>query len=177
MAQHVPVQGNKQTTSTSKATIVVSSALLLLAVAAFAVIAVNRTELRPLGLELPSRVQPGKSLPADARCDWHMVMEHILYCNVVDSNVLVHFSYDIERQVILSSSMLANGKTVGDLLLAWGEPSGYTRSEMAVQVFWGARSVYLSSTPFKPGTRAGYITYTLEPDSARPWHGFTSVKR
>src|SRR5437764_12403570 len=105
MAEQVhdaPVQENNRTGSTHKARGVVTSAMLLLAVAVFAVIGANRTNLRPLGLELPSRAQPGKPLPGDARCDWHMVMEHILYCNLVDNNVLVHFSYDIDHQVIIS---------------------------------------------------------------------------
>ncbi len=103
-----------------------------------------------------------------------MVTEPILYCNALDDGVIVHFSYDLQEREITSTVVAVQNVTIGQLILAWGIPTGYAKSVGAAEVYWGTRSVYLASLPFTPETQVGYIAYSLRPYVTACWHGFTN---
>jgi hypothetical protein len=65
--------------------------------------------------------------------------------------------------------------TIGDLILAWGEPTGQTRYGYSADVYWGTRSAFVSSTPgFSPFSTVYFVTYRAELEQAGPWRGFVS---
>ena len=160
-----------------RALAVVTSTAVLLAVAVFAAVATRRTTVYPLDIGLPDRLLPGKPLPSSAHCDWYMVNEHTLYCAVTEDGVSVYLSFDIDRQMIRSASLPVHDKVVGELILAWGEPTGVSKSGLSNQVYWGNRSIVLISTPFSPDTRVGFVFYSQTPYTAGPWRGFANRAR
>jgi hypothetical protein len=153
---------------------VVTSLTVVLGLVLFMVVRANRTAVHPIALDLPVRVLPGSLIPRDANCDWSMVTEYRLFCHVNNDGVPIHFNYDMRRGVVISVSVETGEITVGELILAWGEPTGYTKSGTAVQLYWGVRSVYLMSRVFTPSARAGYVFYTREPNRSQPWRGFVT---
>jgi hypothetical protein len=157
-----------------KAVVVVTMTATLLTVAVLAAVTMRRTDAHPLEIGIPDRLLPGNPLPSSARCDWYTVNEHMLYCTVTENGLSAYLSFDIDHQMIRSATLAVQDKVVGDLILAWGEPTGFAKSGLSNQVYWGNRSVYLLSTPFRPDTRVGYVFYSLSPYTAGPWRGFVN---
>ncbi len=173
-SQEIPklAQSDKPSRFVLKAAAVVTSTAVLLTLAVFAVVVMHRSSTYPVDIGLPTRLLPGKPLPPDAHCEWYMASENNLYCVVTEEGLSAYISYDIRQQVIRTASLPIRDKVVGELILAWGEPSGFSGSGLSNQVNWGNRSVYVISTPFSPNTRAGYIFYSITPYTAEPWRGF-----
>jgi hypothetical protein len=155
------------------AMVVMGTALLVAAVSG--VIATNKQiPLRPDSVDLPERLRPGSPLPSGAHCDWQPTGDDMLYCNVYMEYGLAYLAYDIERKQIIGTAASAGGKTIGDLILAWGIPTGFVKWSLSVQVYWGTRSAYIISNEFGPSSHASYISYTLEAQKTAPWKGFTN---
>src|SRR5438045_3048786 len=100
----------------------VVSVALFTGLAIAGVLSMHRPALQQINLDLPTRVLPGSPLPEDAHCDWYMMTEQRMYCNITDDGALIHFSFDMRHNMIASVTLEAREITVGDLMLDWGEP-------------------------------------------------------
>ena len=64
-------------------------------------------------------------------------------------------------------------RTYGDLILAWGTPSGFAQYGRDIDVYWGTQSAHLTTCSFRPESRVEFIIYApVQPVSVSPWHGF-----
>jgi hypothetical protein len=129
----------------------------------------------PAVAELPSQYMPGSALPLTARCRWNGYGQgDIVPCQDRLSRSTVYIAYDVERKIIIRALVSASGQSVGEMILAWGRPTGIRRYSRSAEVQWGIRSIFVSTYPFEPNNRSSFIFYDLQPDSATTWTGFAS---
>jgi hypothetical protein len=127
--------------------------------------------------DLPQRFLPGNPLPGEAACTRYS-NELILRCVVHLADYDVVFSLDAGMSFIHSTLIPAQKYTAGDLVAAWGAPTGITWDETNIYLYWETRSALLDTGSLQPDSRVDYILYELAaPLPAAPWPGFTSVKR
>jgi hypothetical protein len=139
------------------------------------VIRASRTAVQPIKVEPASRFMPGQPRPKDSFCDWHHAWGDFQYCNEHPStDTGLTFAFDRRRKTITYSSTYGFGLSIGELMLGWGQPSGYRSTGWAVQVYWGSRSAYLVSQKFEPQARVIFIAYELEPKESVSWKGFVT---
>lgn len=139
------------------------------------VIIASRSNATSQPIEPPATLLPGNRLPEEARCDYHPFLDSRIYCSTTRDGSTVYLSYDVARHEIMDTVIFTNHMTIGDLILAWGAPTGYTRSGAALQVYWGSRSAYIFVGTFSPNSRTSFITYSLEPRETLDWRGFINT--
>jgi hypothetical protein len=124
--------------------------------------------------EIPENLLPGNLLPRPCMCSWPSGIPHdVGYCAVYVHGRKIYLGYETDRRRIVNVSYAGQGKPVGDLLLAWGMPTGIRRYSWSVEVYWGNRSAYVSNKPFGPKSKTLFIMYTSDRPKTEPWHGFT----
>lgn len=150
------------------------SMVVIMVVAMIGVLGNARTTVQPIDLGISESLLPGNMLPATARCDRRTSSENVMYCDIMDNGRTIYFSYDAKRNVIISTvASLKGRKKIGELILAWGTPTGYKKWGIAAKVYWGKRSAYVVTRDFSPDSVASFVTFTLEPAEVSPWKGFT----
>ena len=120
----------------------------------------------------PQRVLPGSPLPRFAgedACDKFAPVNMI--CGELDGQK-IYWSYESKTQKIVRTIILAAEYTIGDLILAWGTPTGFDRYGTAIFVSWEARSAHLMTDFFHPYSPIRFIQYDLEPPQRSVWRGF-----
>ncbi len=145
----------------------------------FLSIAASRTGMSAPGPQIVDYLLPGHALPQGASCDnGEPGFRYIWYCKAFQAGgKLVHFIYDRRKQVISSASLAGEGVTVGDLILAWGTPTGYTDHFRGVRVYWAEKVVWVS-VPLSPASPVDTITYLDPTDLLQDqlaWHGFVTA--
>jgi hypothetical protein len=129
----------------------------------------------PAITQLPANILPGNPLPREAKCNWPPNRSAgVMYCHVSLGQNRVYITYDPMREMIIRSSVEIDRETIGDLLAAWGTPTGLKRSRWSVQVQWGSRYVYAYGRPFVPENPIFFVFYGLEQDVNAPWTGFAN---
>jgi len=119
---------------------------------------------RPLP-DLPQRYLPGHPLPAD-------VPSFILGFEAYQ----VYFDFDSQTRIITRTVIPATEYTVGQVLTAWGTPSGMIQRQTMTYLFWDTRAVLVYSSSVQPDSRVEYILYEPEPAQMLPWRGFRNVR-
>ncbi len=175
--------------------VVASLAMLILAVVITA-----RMGTSPHAPDLPQRFLPGNPLPNEAACTT-LSDDHIPRCVVRLAHDDVYFNFGTQKRIISRTVIPAQQYTVGDLIAAWGTPSGFisltdvvaideenmtaawgtpsgfTWNETKIYIYWGTRSALLYARSFQPNSRVDFILYNVDQPQASLWPGFTSVKR
>ena len=126
--------------------------------------------------DLPQRFLPGNPLPSEIVC-MALVDEHDPRCLFRLSDDDVHFNFDAETHIIVRTIIPAQKYTVGDLMAAWGTPTGITRNETNVYIYWGIRSALLYTRSLQPDSRVDFILYDRDQPQAAVWRGFTASNR
>jgi hypothetical protein len=116
------------------------------------------------------RLLPGSPRPMNATCN--ALHDGRFRCYVHHKGKEVYLAYDGASQMIIGAVISANEYTIGDLIISWGTPTGFTQDGRAIEVSWGTRSVYLHTCSFQPTSHVGYIEYGLESKQLPPWRGF-----
>ncbi len=62
---------------------------------------------------------------------------------------------------------------LGQLVAAWGTPTGVAIGATGTSVYWGGRSALLYTTVLRPDSPIESIVYDLEPGQASAWRGLT----
>ena len=157
----------------------------------FSVVGLARIGAAPAIIELPQNLLPGKVPPSDARCggddtcyppvDSHCYESGDAGGGCVSSAAIqyndqkIALLIDIASRTIALTSISAPGYSMGDLILAWGTPTGFSQFDRDIDVYWGARSTHLVTCLFRPESRVDVITFYRNPAFATPWHGFVRV--
>jgi hypothetical protein len=126
---------------------------------------------------LPEQFFPGNSLSSTSDCMWPPYSPgDTKYCRITLGYTTVFATYDVTRRMITRVSYSGNGETIGELIMAWGTPTGMKRLPWAMEVHWKNRVVYASLQPFNPKSRAVLIAYTLDNEAVPAWRGFLNSK-
>jgi hypothetical protein len=143
------------------------SALILIMV-----IKVHRLPITPPRLDLDSAFMPGNPVPPHSYCDWRLAVTDTRFC-VAPPLAGERISFDVDRYkgTIVRTSLSGRRLTVGELMLAWGQPSGYLKRGISFQVFWQDRSAYLVTSSLSPHSRVLFLSYDLQRGSQFPWRG------
>jgi len=150
-----------------------ASLFTVLSAAMLGVILVSKAAL-PSVTDIPEKLLPGNVMPGDVGCLQSPYSGERVSCRLLTSqNDLIYITFDTKRHVITRASMLIERQPIGDLIRAWGPPTGIKKMRWAMQVRWGMRYVYVSAQPFSPENAVGFISYAIDPDDVSPWKGFT----
>ncbi|MCC7451755.1 MAG: hypothetical protein IT324_30380 [Anaerolineae bacterium] len=149
--------------------------LLLSSIIAAAIGAGMRTEGSTFTIP-ESQYLPGAYVPANARCDFYMVIyENDLYCSLNN----LYFAADRGTRVILRTTMMTPGLKTGALFKLWGTPVGERRYGLSRYIYWRNRvspviRAFAYDRWFSPDSEVFYITFILSEDiSALPrWEGY-----
>jgi hypothetical protein len=156
----------------TKALALTISALVMLLVP----ISWQRQSIPDLPLSLIPNLAPGRPMPTHGVvCSWNLPDDSLTYCEAItEQHREVSFAYDRSKREIASVSYLILGDfTIGQLILHWGIPTGYTRNSNAVTVYWPSRYAYIVSRVFSPSSPVGFISFTNQPlQPASAWAGF-----
>jgi hypothetical protein len=135
------------------------------------VLALSRLALVPQPLELPPRYLPGSPYPSDTAC-YTPAGESMPRCSVDLLGNDVYFNFDNEKTSILRSIIPTQEYRIGDLVLAWGSPSGIKQQDTLSYVYWGRRSALLYTRSLQPHSRVTFILFDPVETEASPWRGF-----
>ena len=182
-----------------KARVVVSRLMFILVGGAAAIIVcavtVAHNGAAPTVIEPPPQYVPGHTPPDDVRCggdesdgescypplDSHCYESGNLGGGCVSSAVIqyndqkIALLIDVAARTIELTSISAPGYSMGDLIQAWGTPTGFSQFGPAIDVYWGAQSAHLATCLFRPESQVDIITFYRTPAFAAPWHGFVRV--
>ncbi len=128
----------------------------------------------PVGAEF----LPGSVVTQHMACDWYQRQDNgkgpLCYFKPLPDEPL-WVSYYVQSHQIVHASMLVTGKTAGDLVLAWGDPGGYTKVAGGLYLYWQNRYAYVTGEVFSPGSPVGYIAFSADLNFAHPWSGFVNI--
>ena len=134
----------------------------------------------PPELYIPGRAVP--QLPEDAVCREPQFYFHTCVFNLLGQRT--YLTFDPKTKMIVQIAIQVREYKIGNLITAWGNPTGIKRYFNRVQVSWGRRSAVLYTYSFRPESLIEFIQYDLEEHQAPPWQGFvnrrsvdTSVRR
>jgi hypothetical protein len=175
--QPVPSQVTVNVQRKRRATLFNGATLLMLCLTMLilAVVMVGRTSAIPPVLDLPQPYLPGNPLPRNVSCRVPGG-EHI-ECFAELSVHVIYFTFDEETRMIKRTVVPAWEYTLGQLIAAWGTPTGINRGDYTTYVVWNTRSALLYRSSIQPENRVNFIWYDLEPAQAAPWRGFTTIRR
>ncbi len=147
-----------------------------LAVCVGVAVAVVRTENLPQIVEPPASLLPGNLLPQSIPCT--SSFERRFECKASQDGEIIYFTTDSSSHLIVYTSISARNQTLGNMIAAWGAPTGFARFGYALFVYWNMRWVYVSSCKLEPASPIEYIGYGLAGSIAAereqlPWRGFT----
>jgi hypothetical protein len=140
----------------------------------FGLVAIPRSRsVRAIG-EPPVDVLPGKNLPANAECE--SLHDGRFRCTVHVNGEDIQLMYDGASQRIMYTFMPGHDATLGDLILAWGTPTGYQHHDKVIAVSWNTRTAFLQPCSFEYTSWIAYVAYGQERETPLPWHGLVSQK-
>jgi hypothetical protein len=135
----------------------------------FGVVAPAR--LRPLApIEPPADLRPGNLLPADVNC--LLPDDRYNSCTVRRDGKTVELLYDARTRQILRVEVPGAAYRFGDLILAWGVPTGYARSwyGCSVVVYWQTRAAYLYTCVLALTSQVMNVEFGLVVPPSSTWH-------
>lgn len=151
---------------------IVAFSLASLTVLIVCVVALAGTGVAPTAVvDPPQYLLPGSPRPVNAICD--SLHDGQFRCHVNRDGKEIYLAYDGASHTIVSTVVSAREKTIGDLVLAWGTPIGFTRVGPSIAVHWATRSAHLVTCSFRPASHVGFIVYGPDSKSEAPWRGFT----
>ncbi len=142
-----------------------SQALLVLMVLALA----RRQPLAPV-VEPPPSYLPGGLLPEATSCDFSN--HKLRLCSAEVSHQVLYFLIDTDTRLIRRTVLRTGAYTLGQLIAAWGTPTGMTQRAGTTLVHWRTRSLVLYTTSLRPNRQSEFIVFDLEPPKGSPWRGF-----
>jgi len=123
--------------------------------------------------ELPQAYLPGNPLPATvavADCSDTANKKFSTLAEVDGRSV--YLTYVFEERKIIRASVRAEDYNIGELITAWGRPTGIEKHGTTVLVSWGLRSVTLYTSFFNPSHPVAFIAYDNNMLNGAAWRGF-----
>lgn len=188
-ANHVPQVPPRTRTIFARLTAALLSGLLLGTLSGVVVAGVGTI---PTIIEPPPQLLPGNAAPAGLFCGesanescFPPVDAHCFEsgdANCFAQGIIrydgkpITITIDLASRTIALVNVPAQDYKMGDLLSAWGTPTGFSQVGRAIDVYWDTRSAHLTTCSFQPESRVDSITYSREPAFASAWQGFLSVQ-
>ncbi len=144
----------------------------LVAVVSLSIILAGR--LHPVqSLGLKTVILPGDNMPPGAQCHTYSYYSYEIYCHLASDGGDIYFYPDKKSNKVAGASYLISGHiNVGQLLNAWGEPSGERRSEYASEISWPGKYAYVIDRFISPNSPVGYIFFGDSQAEDHKWTGF-----
>ncbi len=86
-------------------------------------------------------------------------------------------TFDVRDRLIARTTLLDPNKKVGELILAWGSPSGHQKLTLGNYVYWQGRYVYVAARDFGPQSNVSFIVFDNRPTNMDPWQGFVNRRK
>jgi hypothetical protein len=146
--------------------------IIVLSVTVLHVLAKVRADALPMRIELPEKYLPGSPLPASVYCEYYDYRGE-KFCFGSWQGQSLNLVYDVQRRMIIKTALSFNKPVkIGDLIVSWGHPTGYTRGLSSFRIFWDQRSIYVNQRDFGPDSQSSFIYLQLDPPKNQPWQGF-----
>ena len=129
------------------------------------------------GHAAPTRLHCGESAaetcypPVDAHCFETSDDNCFITALIQQNGKMLSLTIDSASRTIIQTS----GYSMGDLILAWGTPTGYSQIGRDINVIWGTRHAHLATCSFRPESYVEILTDYPDPVTASPWRGFVRV--
>jgi hypothetical protein len=157
------------------------------------IVVVARTGITPIIIEPPQHLLPGNVQPRDIRCgesaDETCYPPVAARCyesgdancftsaSIQQNGKIVYLTIDIATHMVALTGIPAHEYRIGELILAWGTPNGFTQYKQDIDVYWGIRNAHLTTCSFRSESHIDFISYSrTNPVAASPWRGFKQVK-
>jgi hypothetical protein len=139
------------------------------------VIVSARRALPALDVELPPYFQPGKLVPHGVDIGWDCdYWNSVASCTRNGEDGMRYYvSYNTRASIITRVSKWVSDSdiTIGDLVLAWGQPLSTDYSVLS----WGNRTAFaLGGAGLTPFDKVYFVSYTLTASGDGPWRGFVN---
>jgi hypothetical protein len=130
-----------------------------------------RTGTLPMLPDLPQSYLPGSPQPQNVSCTTFSG-EYIPRCSVSYLENEIYFNFGSDNRTITRTLIPARAYMLGQLILAWGAPSGITWNDYTIYLYWGKRSALVYARSLQPDSPVEFILYDLVQQPASPWRGF-----
>lgn len=121
---------------------------------------------------IPMWLRPGQPAPPMGSCEWrYLGSTDLISC----SEGTVTYMYDIHDRIIKQASVIIGNRPVGDYLIAWGRPTGYSLNYHSRQIYWGALQVWGYGIHFGPESPAFIISMSDKDIGRDQWKGFQNL--
>jgi hypothetical protein len=139
----------------------------------FGILRLAQTAPLPTVYELPQAYLPGNPLPATVKVADCANFAHQKFSTPAEvDGRTVYLTYIFEDRKIIRASVRSEDYNIGELVTAWGRPTGITRHGATILVSWGRRSVTLYTSFFKPDRPISFIAYDNDQPTSAAWRGF-----
>lgn len=131
-----------------------------------------RTSYQPI----EDAYMPGNLYFSAESCNWqhHLREKNRVVCQKrIDFDRRMWITTNPNNARIISVGVGVDDITIGELLIIWGLPMGYTHQGSLIYLYWPGRYVFLVTPAFTPRAAVNYVGYTTEPMTYQPWRGFT----
>ena len=137
---------------------------------------------RPVIFEPGQQFLPGNPRPGDVDCNsladgYSGAYASYTTCSAVQDDKHLSLQIDIASGVIMRAYFLAGEYSIGDLMLVWGAPSGFSRFGRNTYLYWGTREAFVLGCSFSPASNVHRITYERKPIALISWRGFVNIGR
>lgn len=123
-----------------------------------------------VGANFPVDFMPDHILPTGSNCSWEMFGGRRVYC----TNHSYEFAYNPNTRLIEYVSLSIQPREVGNFIVEFGEPTGYTRYGDSRFLYWGSSGVWVYGKGFTPRSKVYEIFIDSQPINSGAWKGFTN---
>lgn len=153
-----------------KFTYTVFTIIGVISIAALIVSTLSRRSPPPTIYVLPVEMRIGIA-PMPPNCGYTYSNSYFT-CSLVYQGHDFEIYYDQNAGIIESVTLKIKDRTIGDLILEWGTPIGYTDHDGVIEVRWNQKGAFLGMCSFRPQTRIYAVVYDVTTDPVLTWVGF-----
>lgn len=134
-------------------------------------IAISTAHLQPLPQPFDLSPNDLAGDPSSQRCEtsWY---ESVPRCNTSLLGLAVYLQPLTKTRTLTRTSDPSQFFTVGQLVAAWGTPTGVLLHARTMRVYWKTRSAMVHTHLLRPDSRVVFILYELDQPDISPWRGF-----
>ncbi len=141
------------------------------------ILIVSRTGVSSKIYTPPQAYLPGNPLPLTSGEETCVALQpYSSSCRTHVQDHEFYWYYELGTYKIIRTTISAEENTIGDLIIAWGTPTGFDQYDTSIVVSWGTRSALLVTNSFQPYSQVRFIEYDTEPLKRSGWHGFVTRK-
>jgi hypothetical protein len=127
-------------------------------------------------IELPPQYLPGNPPPnvsQDLSCSKTGYDIQSL-CSLKHTNKPIILKFHTDNRQIIQTTLWNYEYRVGDMIAAWGTPTGIARYGKLTYLYWRTRAVFVHGKTLRPTSFVESIEYFMEQQQGKRWRGFTN---